>query len=679
MKMEMKDSVKKIKGIGDKTAGLLEKLGIYTIGELVCHYPRRYETFKPPIPIRDLKEGQVAAIEAGICAYAEARKVKNMQIVSCNVQDASGVIPIFWYNQVFYKNLLKRGVHYIFRGKAVKKSKVLAIEQPKVYKREEYRVLLNVLQPVYPLTEGITNRTLQKSVGQALAMAELPEEYLPARMIKENKLLARTAAIKEIHFPKSMETMLEARKRLVFDEFFQFILNLRQIKENRQKEKNVFYLKEDSVCREFLENLPYKLTDGQQNVIREIRQDMTGEYVMNRLIQGDVGSGKTILAVYALLLAARGGCQGCMMVPTEVLAVQHYESISELLNPYGIRICLLTGSMTASAKKRAYEQIAAHEVDIIIGTHALIQEKVSYDQLALAVTDEQHRFGVRQRESLAGKGESPHILVMSATPIPRTLAIVLYGDLDVSVLTQLPAGRLPIKNCVVGTAYRQTAFHFIEKQIKEGRQAYIICPMVEESEEIEAENVTEYVQRLSEALPSEITAAALHGKMKPALKNKIMEDFAKGKIQVLVSTTVVEVGVNVPNASVMMIEDADRFGLAQLHQLRGRVGRGAHQSYCIFVNGSESKKAQERLEIMNHSNDGFFIAQEDLKLRGPGELFGVRQSGELQFALADIYQDADMLSAAGRAVNSLTEEEYKRVIKQTKDAIGNWANSRKSL
>ncbi|MDE7298393.1 MAG: ATP-dependent DNA helicase RecG, partial [Lachnospiraceae bacterium] len=520
-----------------------------------------------------------------------------------------------------------------------------------------YRRLLNILQPVYPLTEGLTNRTLQKAADQALGQANIPAEYLPKRIAKENGLISRAAALREIHFPKSRETLAEARRRLAFDEFFLFLLQLRRVKQTRQLEKNRFALKEPEVCRELWKRLPYQLTDGQKRVADEIRRDMTGPYVMNRLIQGDVGSGKTILAVYALLLAAGCGYQGCIMAPTEVLARQHYESITSLLEPLGVRVCLLTGAMTATEKKRVYAQIAAHEADVIVGTHALIQEKVEYDRLALVVTDEQHRFGVRQRENLAGKGTSPHVLVMSATPIPRTLAIVLYGDLDVSLLSELPAERLPIKNCVVNTSYRGTAFRFIEKQTAEGHQAYIICPMVEGSEEVEAENVTEYTQKLTEAISPGVTVAALHGKMKPALKNEIMEQFARGDIQVLVSTTVVEVGVNVPNATVMMIEDAERFGLAQLHQLRGRVGRGAAQSYCIFVNGSDDDRARERLEIMNRSNDGFFIAQEDLKLRGPGDVFGVRQSGELQFALADIYQDADMLRAAGAAVDSLSDEE----------------------
>lgn len=659
--MQLTDSVTKIKGIGEKTAQTLEKLGIYTVGDLIHHYPRSYEVYELPVPIRDLREGQTAAVEACVLTFAQVHKIKNLQIVSCNVQDPSGTLRLTWFNQTYLKNVLKKGVHYIFRGRIVRKNALLVMDQPKIYKKEEYRRLLNVLQPVYPLTQGLTNRLMQKAQEQALNQVDLQEEYLPRAVMKENALISREAALREIHFPKARDTVADARRRLAFDEFFRFLVQLRSIKENRMQELNRFAIKPTEQCQSFIKALPYRLTAGQEKVLEDIRHDMTGEYVMNRLIQGDVGSGKTVLAIYALLLAASNGYQGCIMVPTEVLAKQHYEEIRAGLEPLGCRISLLTGSMTAAQKKKEYERIAAHEADIIVGTHALIQDKVQYDNLALVVTDEQHRFGVRQRENLERKGDKPHVLVMSATPIPRTLAIVLYGDLDVSVLTELPAGRLPIKNCVVGTNYRPSAFRFIEKQISEGRQAYVICPMVAESEENEAENVEEYTQKLEESLSPGIRIGTLHGKMRPAQKNEIMEQFAAGEIQVLVSTTVVEVGVNVPNATVMMIEDAQQFGLAQLHQLRGRVGRGHYQSYCIFVNGSENDKAKERLEIMNHSNDGFYIAQADLKLRGPGDMFGVRQSGELQFELADIYQDADLLTKANEAVSALDESEFEKI------------------
>ena len=659
--MQQGDFVECLKGIGEKTAKTFAKLGIFTVRDLLHHYPRDYELFSPPVPIAALKEGNLAAIEAGITAYAEVKRVGERVVVSCNVRDASGWIHLTWFNQSYLKNVLKRGIHYIFRGRVVRRGNTLVMDQPKLYKKEEYKRLLCVLQPIYSLTAGLTNHTLQKAIDQALCMVEFPEDYLPKRMVRENRLIARKAALREIHFPKAKDTMLEARRRIVFDEFFVFAVRMRQLKENRRQEKNHFHFCQTNGCEAFLENLPYQLTSGQEKAIEEIRRDMAGEYVMNRLIQGDVGSGKTILAEYALLLAATNGAQGCIMAPTEVLARQHYEVMKRAFAPLGVRVLLLVGSMTAKQKKDAYAQIAAHEADVIVGTHALIQEKVSYHKLALVVTDEQHRFGVRQRDSLAGKGEDVHVLVMSATPIPRTLAIVLYGDLDVSVIKELPAERLPIKNCVVDTSYRPTAFHFIAKQVAQGRQAYVICPMVQESEEIEAENVLDYTERLQKELPENIVVRALHGKMKAAEKNDRMERFASGEIQVLVSTTVIEVGVNVPNASVMMIEDAERFGLAQLHQLRGRVGRGAHQSYCIFVNGSQDEKSRERLEIMKNSNDGFYIAGEDLKLRGPGDVFGVRQSGELQFELADIYRDAEILAAADTAVGSLSLEEYEQI------------------
>lgn len=409
--------------------------------------------------------------------------------------------------------------------------------------------------------------------------------------------------------------------------------------------------------KQLQKELPYALTLAQQKVLAEIERDLESGLVMNRLIQGDVGSGKTILAVLALLQVACHGCQGALMVPTEVLARQHYESICELFSAHGIlkQVVLITGSMTAKEKRTAYEKIAAHKADIVVGTHALIQEKVVYDRLALVITDEQHRFGVGQREALGQKGEQPHVLVMSATPIPRTLAIILYGDLDISVIDEMPANRLPIKNCVVDTGYRETAYHFMRKQICSGRQCYIICPMVEESESLEVENVTDYTEIVREAMGKGIAVSYLHGKMKQAEKDEIMDAFAKNEIQVLVSTTVIEVGIDVPNASVIMIENSERFGLAQLHQLRGRVGRGKYQSYCIFMSASRSEETRERLEILNKSNDGFFIAGEDLRLRGPGDLFGIRQSGVMDFRLGDVFQDAKILQAASEAAKALLD------------------------
>jgi ATP-dependent DNA helicase RecG len=487
----------------------------------------------------------------------------------------------------------------------------------------------------------------------------MEREYLPEELRSRYELAEYNFAIEHIHFPANEQELLFARKRLVFDEFLFFLLSVRRLKEQRQDRKSPWTIARSEQVDALQRSLPYSLTGAQQKVWEEVRRDLEGGLIMNRLIQGDVGSGKTIIAIFALLEVACSGYQGALMVPTEVLARQHFESITELFAQYNIncRVILVTGSMTAKEKRIAYEKIMNHEADIIVGTHALIQEKVHYDKLALVITDEQHRFGVGQREALGAKGDAPHVLVMSATPIPRTLAIILYGDLDISIIDEMPSNRLPIKNCVVNTGYRDKAYQFITKEVRAGRQAYVICPMVEESEMIEAENVLDYTKLLKKVLPPEITVEYLHGKMKPKEKNLIMERFAAGEIQVLVSTTVVEVGVNVPNATVMMIENAERFGLAQLHQLRGRVGRGKYQSYCIMVNAGDHDGTQERLDILNRSNDGFYIASEDLKLRGPGDFFGIRQSGDMEFKLADIFTDANILKTVSEEVNRMLERD----------------------
>jgi ATP-dependent DNA helicase RecG len=513
--------------------------------------------------------------------------------------------------------------------------------------------------PVYSLTAGITNNLMVKTIRQALGDRNLFADYLPSDIRIQEGLCEYNYAIKQIHFPDDMDRLIEARKRLVFDEFFLFIMGMQYQKTKTQKEPNRYLFAEESYVTGLMAQLPYELTGAQQRTIREILSDMKSPYVMQRLIQGDVGSGKTIIAFLAMALCSHSGYQSAIMAPTEVLARQHYESFRSMCASFGIEcpVILLTGSLTASQKKKVYRQILDFPNAMIIGTHALIQEKAVYSNLSLVITDEQHRFGVRQREVFSEKGAAPHILVMSATPIPRTLAIILYGDMDISVVDEVPAKRLPNKNCVVGTAYRPKAYEFIREQVAMGHQAYVICPLVEETEQMEGENATDYAKLLREYYGGSISVGLLHGKMKNDKKNEIMTAFSKNEIQVLVSTTVVEVGVNVPNATVMMIENADRFGLAQLHQLRGRVGRGDAQSYCIMINTSNTKTAKKRLEILNHSNDGFYIAGEDLKLRGPGDFFGIRQSGELAFQLADIYQDADVLKTASEAVKEVLEED----------------------
>ena len=515
--------------------------------------------------------------------------------------------------------------------------------------------------PVYTLVKGMTNQMVTKAIRQVLEYQGLLAEHLPDAIRERYQIAEYNFSLEQIHFPKSEEGLREARKRLVFDEFFFFLLQLRGLKNARQKEQNQFEIREVPEPETLIQSLPYSLTGAQKRVWETIRDELQQNTVMARLIQGDVGSGKTIVSILAMVMTAANGLQSALMVPTEVLARQHYASFQELMekNGFAFQAVLLTGSMTAKQKREAYAKIESGEASVIIGTHALIQEKVNYHSLALVITDEQHRFGVRQREMLSEKGVFPHTIVMSATPIPRTLAVILYGDLDISVINEMPANRLPIKNCVVDVSYRKKAYEFIRKEVETGHQAYVICPMVEESEAMDAENVVEYTEVLRTELPPAFCIEYLHGKMKPKEKNEIMERFLANEIQVLVSTTVIEVGVNVPNATVMMVENSERFGLAQLHQLRGRVGRGGAQSYCIFLHKLNGKQIRERLDILCKSNDGFEIANRDMQLRGPGDLFGVRQSGMLDFALADIYSDADTLQQANEAIGKLLKEDPK--------------------
>ena len=651
-------SIETLKGIGEKTAKLFEKVGIRTIDDLLHYYPRGYDTYGEPKAIGELSEDETGTVEGFLKSGATGVHVNGLSIVQATISDMTGKLRLVWYHMPYLKNTLRPDSHFIFRGRVIRKKNGLTMEQPQMFKPEAYEELLSSMRPVYAQTKGLGNKMITSAVEQALAFRTLERDYLPAGLRIANELAEYNFAIEHIHFPSNEEELKFARKRLVYDEFFFFLLAVRHLKEKRQNVQSPFHMEKQDECRKLLVDLPYRLTNAQLRTLEEVLKDLKSGSVMNRLIQGDVGSGKTIIAVLALLAACENGYQGALMVPTEVLARQNFESVTELFEKHGVdkKVILLTGSMTAKEKRIAYEKVASHEADIIIGTHALIQEKIVYDNLALVITDEQHRFGVAQREMFGNKGQMPHVLVMSATPIPRTLAIILYGDLDISVIDELPANRLPIKNCVVDKSYRPRAYRFIENEVKNGRQAYVICPMVEESEMIDAENVLDYTKILRQNLPG-IRVEYLHGKMKGKEKNKIMEEFAAGEIQVLVSTTVIEVGVNVPNATVMMIENAERFGLAQLHQLRGRVGRGDKQSYCIMVNASGNKEKNRRLDVLNKSNDGFYIASEDLKLRGPGDIFGIRQSGDLEFQLADIYTDAVTLKKVSEDVNRLLEQD----------------------
>ena len=657
--MNVKTPIREVKGVGEKTEGLLQKMGVYTVGDILLHFPRDYVKYPRAVEINELKDNQTAAVIVRLKASAVVRRTRAMTITVCKGQENGASLEAIWFRLPYIANGLKKGKTVILYGKVIEKKNVFHMEQPALFAPEDYALFEETMQPVYSLTRGITNRFLIKTIKNALEKCDNFFEYLPLDVRKRYELAEYNYALDQIHFPETLETLTFARKRMVFDEFFLFLMTMQLQKRGEEKQKNPYTFSNTEQIDTYIKKLPYELTGAQARTLGEVLRDMQADMLMQRLIQGDVGSGKTIVAFLAMLFASDHGYQSAIMAPTEVLAKQHEVSFRELCERFGIqkKIVLLTGSMTAKQKREAYAQIEQHTDALIIGTHALIQEAVSYKKLALVITDEQHRFGVRQRELFAEKGQTPHILVMSATPIPRTLAIILYGDMDISVMDEVPATRLPIKNCVVGEAYRPKAYAFIEKEVAAGHQVYIICPLVEASENYDANNVTDYTAKLMQELPSDIRVACLHGKMKAAEKNQIMEAFQAHETDVLVSTTVIEVGVNVPNATVMMIENADRFGLAQLHQLRGRVGRGDAQSYCIMMNASDSERAKDRLEILNKSNDGFFIASEDLKLRGPGDFFGIRQSGDMSFMIADIYTDAKVLQHAADEVKRILSDD----------------------
>ncbi len=665
-KYALEDELTKIKGIGPKSAALFEKLGVKRIEDLLYFYPSRYEEFEEPLPVRELQSGALKAVEVTLQGEPVLKRFKGRVMTTVIVGDVTGNIRAVWFNMPYISKTLKSAVHYVMRGNISAKGGMMEIIQPKLYSRQEYQLITGRLLPVYHLVKGLTNNAVTKAISAVIEDVEFPEDYLSLKERRELGVCSLTEALKTIHFPKNKDDVIKARKRLVFDELFTFSVKMQLLKSNDKEHKNGYVVSEKnseggSVLEEFKKSLPFELTKAQSLAVEKISKEMSGEATMNMLLQGDVGSGKTAVAAAAMYMAVKSGYQAALMAPTQVLAVQHYGKLAPMFEKLGIRTVLLNGGMSAAKKKEAAALIASHEADVIIGTNALIQGKVEYDKLALVITDEQHRFGVKQREALSLKGKEgevlPHVLCMSATPIPRTLAIILYADMDICVLNELPAGRLPIKNAVVDPSYRPKAWNFIRNQISEGRQAYIVCPMIDENDTLELENVTQYVEDLRSTLPPSIRIDSLTGKMKPGEKDAVLEKFAAHEMDILVSTTVIEVGIDVPNCTVMLIENAERFGLASLHQLRGRVGRGSNQSYCIFMSGKFDKDTMKRLEVMRNSNDGFKIAEEDLKMRGPGDFFGIRQSGEMDFKLADIYQDSEVLIKAAQKARELSEEE----------------------
>jgi len=645
--------LKYVKGVGENRAKLFSKLGIYTLGDIIHYFPRDYEDRSVFKPILEASDGEPITVRVRfVTGITETRPRRNLSIQKAMVTDGASLMNVTWFNQGYVKQNIDISREYVFFGTVRRVGSRVEIHNPVFEEADQSGNLTGRIVPVYPLTKGITQNILRKILRNALdAASDKIVDILPTGFRHKYRLAEAVFSYEQIHFPTSMENMEMARRRLVFEELLLLQLGLSSIKGTNSGQSGIRFSPVD--ISPLLNALPFKLTPAQERVFEEIRADMESERRMNRLIQGDVGSGKTILAVLAMYIAASSGYQSAFMVPTEILAEQHYRTIAPLFEKFDIKVGLLTGGLKKKEKEAIKKEAEEERLDIIIGTHAVLEDSTMFGNLGLVITDEQHRFGVRQRARLSQKGENPDLLVMTATPIPRTLALVLYGDLDVSIVDSLPPGRKPIKTYVVDESMRDRIYQFIRKNIAEGRQAYIVCPLVEESDELEVESATGLVEKIRDDALKGLRVGLIHGRMKSAEKDDIMRRFSRGELDVLVSTTVIEVGVNVPNANIMVIENAERFGLAQLHQLRGRVGRGSHQSYCILFNQGKSEISRQRMEIMAKSNDGFVIAEKDLELRGPGDVFGIRQHGLPEFRIANLYRDMDVLKDVQKAAREI--------------------------
>lgn len=655
--MNPSDSIDVVKNIGKTRAEQLNKLGIETVEDLIEYYPRDYEDRSRFVPVNEIEIGSVNTIRGRVLTSPEARRVRTITIVGVRIADGTGSIECVWFNQPYVKNQLIVGKEYTFTGKVIQKFGRIQMESPDYELVNADSLNTGRIVPVYTVPKKMSQKVIRGCIKDAMDTVDGSlDEYMPESIIREHNLCSREFAVRNIHFPENDKAFFKARRRLVFDELLFLQMHLLELKGNVCDKKTSVVIN-DFDDSEIRNALGFSLTDAQEKVLNEIKNDFTTGFVMNRLIQGDVGSGKTAVAMISAYIAIKNGYQTVLMAPTDVLANQHYKSFCDTIEPLGIKCELLTSGLKKKEKDRAYDNIATGYAKMIIGTHALIQEKVKYNNLGLVITDEQHRFGVRQREMLSEKGNEPHILVMTATPIPRTLALILYGDLDISIIDKLPPGRKKVDTFAVDHSYYQRLYAFIKKEVAKGRQVYIICPMIEENDKMELRAVLSYTDDLDRNILPELRVSCVHGKMKNAEKQTVMEEFAKGNIDVLVSTTVIEVGINVPNASLMIIENADRFGLSALHQLRGRVGRGSEKSYCVLVSDAKSKVAKERLKIMCQTNDGFVISEKDLTLRGPGDFFGTRQHGLPEMKIANLYKDVDILKEVQQTAISLYKKD----------------------
>ena len=656
--MDLNKDVKFVKGVGPNRVLLLNKLGIFTLKDLIEYFPRDYEDRSRPKKIAELLDGEEALIQAVVqTRVVEVRIRKGLTIYKAKVADETGFMEITWYNQPYIKTQIKQGEKYNFFGKVSFKYNKKEMNTPVFDLTTNTRNTGKII-PIYPLTYNLSQNVIRKIIENGMNEVEgnLPET-LPEYILKENNLYPINTAIKKIHFPDSFDDYENSRKRLAFEELLIMQLALLKLKGDYEIDKDGIEFSKDVKMSDIIDKLPFKLTKAQIKVLQEIDDDMESKKPMNRLLQGDVGSGKTVVSIIAAYKAVKSGYQAAIMAPTAILADQHLESFTQILSEFGIKCELLISSVTKKKKEEILERLKNGEIDIIIGTHALLEENVVFKNLGLVVTDEQHRFGVKQRSTIVAKGNNPDTLVMTATPIPRTLALILYADLDISIIDELPPNRQKIDTYAVTKHLEARVNEFIKKQLDEGRQAYVVCPLVEENEEINAKSVLELADKYKDEIFPEYRVEYLHGKMRPKEKDAIMQEFKEGKIDVLISTTVIEVGVNVPNASIMVVENAERFGLAQLHQLRGRVGRGEYKSYCILKYQGSSDVVKQRMQVMQETNDGFKISEKDLELRGSGEFFGTKQHGLPELKIANIFEDMPMLKDIQRRALKIIGED----------------------